>query len=209
MQLAPPVVDRCPDPGEGARRGAARWLRHGAGLIASGLALVMPLAHAAPAAAAPRWAIEASHLNPYGLHEVACPGGEEVSAGKCVAVDPFTTSGRKLDRQSGLNTYTIVVKNVGGEEVKSNSPQAVEVEDTLPEGLVFAGPENQVSEGEGWRQCRIEGLPDAAGEQTPRLAKCARKPTETQLAPGQRTHRSSFTSTSNAGRPTSSRTQRR
>ena len=67
---------------------------------------------AAPALASPTWGIEITHANAYGLQAASCPGGRESVPGEpdC-GVDPYTGSGKTFARESGFNTYTIMVKN--------------------------------------------------------------------------------------------------
>ncbi len=117
--------------------------------------------------AAPQLAIEVKPQNPYGLL-----GGK----------NPFTNSETSFERTSGFNTYVLKVRNKG-----SAMPAGahVTVVDTLPEGLVLAGPgETQVAVGKGWT-CKhgeaIKSLTD--GIYRPRVITCTLEEDETAVEP--------------------------
>jgi hypothetical protein len=161
------------------------------------VAVAGQLVLAAGALAAPRWGVEVSHRNAYGAQEegFGAVGGtcapERLEAKLC-GVDPYTGSATSFDRESGFNTYAIVVKNVGETAVKKELPegQRVTLEDELPEGLAVAGPPAALAFGAGWKECHVTNeknggfLKNANGEPRPRLVKCVRSSSATELAPG-------------------------
>lgn len=150
-----------------------------------GAALVLTIlgsgALASSALAAPKWGITMTRHNAYGQQ-----GG----------VDPFTGSSTAFDRLSGANAYEITVSNVApagpGNEVSETAN--VVVEDTLPEGLLFAGSEGQIATSTGGWHCTIESIQvtshGVTEEKPSRKAKCKKLPKEPgqevpiQLAPG-------------------------
>jgi uncharacterized repeat protein (TIGR01451 family) len=106
--------------------------RRGRCLLVAAVAGAATGLSAAPAFAAPQLGITMTHVNLFGGK-----GG----------VDPFTGSGETFARESGSNTYTITVTNIGNEATSG----PVTVRDQLPPGMfLFAGPLEHVVEGAGW-----------------------------------------------------------
>jgi len=175
------------------------WMRAGRAprrslSLALALGLVGSLVLAGSALAAPQWGLEVLQRNPYGLHAHAkvsgqCAAGleeatplEAAEALPCLSTDPFSGSGQSFDRESGFNTYFILISNTGTSEVVEETPQPILVQVTLPEGVALAGP--QEISAAGWQECHIVGLKSATGELRPRRLTCEREGTKTGLQPG-------------------------